>query len=66
LSYRVENIYDTCQQLMEKGVTINRPPKDGRMAFIVTPEKITLELIQQGEPLTRAEPWLSMGNTGSW
>jgi len=66
LSYLVDDIYETCQQLSDRGVTINRPPKDGRLAFIATPENITLELIQNGEPLAPKEPWLSMGNTGVW
>ena len=66
LSYLVDNIYETCQNLMDRGVTINRPPKDGRLAFVVTPENITLELIQDGEPLQPIEPWVSMGNTGVW
>lgn len=66
LSFVVDNIYDTCQRLLDNGVTVNRPPKDGRMAFIVTPENITLELIQSGEPLKPAEPWASMKNSGTW
>ncbi len=66
LSYLVENIYETCQKLIDRGVTINRPPKDGRVAFVVTPELITLELIQDGKPLEPIEPWISMGNDGVW
>lgn len=66
LSYLVENIYETCQKLIDRGVTINRPPKDGRVAFVVTPELITLEFIQDGEPLEPIEPWVSMGNAGVW
>ena len=66
LAYRVENIYDTCQQLMDKGVTINRPPRDGHMAFIKSPDGISIELLQEGESLPPEEPWASMENTGSW
>lgn len=66
LAYTVKNIYETCQNLMDKGVTINRPPRDGRMAFVKSPDGISLELLQEGEELTPAEPWLSMPNTGSW
>lgn len=66
LAYTVKNIYETCQNLMDKGVTINRPPRDGRMAFVKSPDGISLELLQEGESLTPAEPWLSMPNTGSW
>ena len=66
LAYRVENIYTTCQTLMDKGVTINRPPHDGRMAFVKSPDGISVELLQQGEALAPAEPWASMGNTGTW
>lgn len=66
LAYRVENIYALCEKLMAAGVTINRPPRDGHMAFIRTPDEISIELLQQGEPLPLAEPWLSMPNTGSW
>lgn len=66
LAYEVDNIYDTCQTLMDKGVTINRPPRDGRMAFIRTPDGISIEFLQKDEPLTPQEPWLSMENTGSW
>ena len=65
LAYRVDNIYDTCQRLMDGGVTINRPPRDGHMAFVKTPDGILIELLQKGE-LEPAEPWLSMPNTGTW
>lgn len=66
LAYSVANIYDTCQRLMDKGVTINRPPRDGRMAFVRSPDGISIELLQQGEALPPREPWTSMPNTGSW
>lgn len=66
LAYSVANIYDTCKSLMDKGVVINRPPRDGRMAFIRSPDGISIELLQQGEALPPAEPWTSMPNTGSW
>ncbi len=66
LAYTVKNIYETCQSLMDAGVIINRPPRDGRMAFVRSPDGISLELLQEGEALAPAEPWLSMGNTGSW
>ena len=66
LAYRVDDIYATCQALMDKGVTINRPPRDGRMAFIKSPDNISIELIQEGEALPLAEPWQSMENIGSW
>ena len=66
LAYAVEDIYAKCQQLMDQGVTINRPPRDGRMAFVRSPDGISVELLQQGEALTPAEPWASMPNTGSW
>ena len=66
LAYRVENIYDLCQKLMDNGVTINRPPRDGHMAFVRTPDGISIELLQAGDRLSPAEPWLSMPNTGSW
>ena len=66
LAYSVENIYDCCQKLMEGDVTINRPPRDGRMAFVRSPDGISIELLQQGGALEPAEPWLSMENTGSW
>jgi lactoylglutathione lyase len=66
LAYRAENIYDSCQRLMDAGVTINRPPRDGNMAFVKTPDGISIELLQAGDPLPAAEPWASMPNTGSW
>ena len=66
LAYQVENIYALCQHLMDKGVTINRPPRDGRMAFVRSPDDISIELLQKGAALAPAEPWLSMPNTGSW
>jgi len=66
LAYEVENIYDLCQSLMEAGVTINRPPRDGRMAFVRSPDNVSIELLQEGDALPPAEPWLSMGNTGHW
>ncbi|MFV0625010.1 VOC family protein [Sphingomonas sp. ac-8] len=66
LAYRVENVYETCQRLMDAGVTINRPPRDGNMAFIRTPDNISIELLQAGDPLPSAEPWASMPNTGRW
>lgn len=65
LAYRVANIYETCRRLMDAGVTINRPPRDGHMAFVRTPDGISIELLQDG-CLEPAEPWLSMPNTGSW
>ena len=66
LAYRVENIYETCQRLMDAGVTINRPPRDGNMAFVRSPDDISIELLQLGEPLPPREPWASMPNTGAW
>jgi len=66
LAYSVENIYESCQRLMDGGVTINRPPRDGRMAFVRSPDNISIELLQDGEALQPAEPWLSMRNTGEW
>ena len=66
LAYRVENIYETCQRLMDAGVTINRPPRDGHMAFVRTPDNISIELLQRDGPLAPAEPWASMPNTGEW
>jgi lactoylglutathione lyase len=66
LAYRVDDIYALCQSLMDKGVTINRPPRDGHMAFIRSPDGISIELLQKGEALTPAEPWVSMANTGTW
>jgi len=65
LAYRVEDIYATCRKLMDAGVTINRPPRDGHMAFVRTPDGISIELLQDGH-LEPQEPWASMGNTGSW
>ena len=65
LAYRVENIYETCQRLMDAGVTINRPPRDGHMAFVRTPDNISIELLQDGH-LDPAEPWASMPNIGVW
>ncbi|SIQ79342.1 lactoylglutathione lyase [Rhizobium sp. RU35A] len=66
LAYEVDNIYDTCQRLADLGVTINRPPRDGNMAFIRSPDGISIELLQKGPALEPAEPWISMPNTGSW
>ena len=66
LAYGTENIYMLCQHLMDNGVTINRPPRDGRMAFVRSPDNISIELLQQGGALAPAEPWLSMPNTGAW
>ncbi|WP_136634654.1 VOC family protein [Pseudooceanicola onchidii] len=66
LAYRVENIYDMCQRLMDAGVTINRPPRDGHMAFVRSPDNISIELLQEGGSLEPAEPWASMENTGHW
>ena len=66
VAYEVDNIYETCQSLMDAGVTINRPPRDGRMAFVRSPDNISLELLQKGEALPIAEPWKSMENTGQW
>ncbi len=66
LAYRVENIYETCQRLLDGGVTISRPPRDGHMAFVRTPDAISIELLQQGTPLAPAEPWASMPNSGEW
>jgi len=66
LAYTVENIYQTCQKLMDAGVVINRPPRDGRMAFVRSPDNISFELLQQGDALEPAEPWASMPNTGEW
>jgi lactoylglutathione lyase len=66
LAYQVEDIYALCQKLMDGGVTINRPPRDGRMAFIRSPDGISVELLQKGEALAPAEPWSSMSNTGAW
>lgn len=66
LAYEVEDIYATCHRLMDAGVTINRPPRDGNMAFVKTPDGVSVELLQAGERLPPAEPWASMPNTGSW
>jgi lactoylglutathione lyase len=66
LAYRVDDIYATCERLMKAGVTINRPPRDGYMAFVKSPDGISVELLQKGEAKAAAEPWVSMGNTGSW
>lgn len=66
LAYSVDNIYETCQHLQDNGVTINRPPRDGRMAFVRSPDNISIELLQAGDALDKAEPWASMENTGHW
>ena len=66
LAYEVEDIYATCQRLQDHGVTINRPPRDGRMAFVRSPDNISIELLQQGGARPPAEPWVSMANTGVW
>jgi len=66
LAYEVDNIYETCEKLRNAGVTINRPPRDGRMAFIRSPDGISVELLQKGQALEPAEPWKSMPNTGTW
>ena len=66
LAYEVENIYDTCARLQKEGIAINRPPRDGKMAFIRSPDGISIEFLQKGEPLPLAEPWQSMQNTGTW
>jgi len=66
LAYAVDDIYATCRRLQEHGVTINRPPRDGRMAFVRSPDQISIELLQRGEALQPAEPWMSMPNTGAW
>jgi lactoylglutathione lyase len=66
LAYRVKDIYATCRKLMEGGVTINRPPRDGHMAFVRSPDGISIELLQDGPHLPPAEPWASMPNTGAW
>jgi lactoylglutathione lyase len=66
LAYRVDDIYQTCSRLMEAGVTINRPPRDGHMAFVRSPDDISIELLQAGEPKPPAEPWRSMPNSGDW
>lgn len=66
LAYEVDNIYAVCQRLMDSGVTINRPPRDGRMAFVRTPDSISVELLQKGAALAPAEPWASLPNIGQW
>ncbi|MEP0201171.1 MAG: VOC family protein [Halioglobus sp.] len=66
LAYRVEDIYSLCQHLMDNDVTINRPPRDGHMAFVRSPDGISIELLQEGDSLPPQEPWASMPNTGSW
>jgi lactoylglutathione lyase len=66
LAYEVENIYELCRKLQDSGVTINRPPRDGRMAFVRSPDNISIELLQKGGALPPQEPWVSMPNTGSW
>lgn len=66
LAYEVDNIYEMCQHLQDNGVTINRPPRDGRMAFVRSPDNISVELLQKDDALAPAEPWLSMGNKGHW
>jgi len=66
LAYAVDDIYAVCQRLAERGVTINRPPRDGHMAFVRSPDNISIELLQAGEALAPQEPWASMGNTGTW
>ncbi|MBT4230490.1 MAG: lactoylglutathione lyase [Rhodobacteraceae bacterium] len=66
LAYLVDNIYDMCQYLQENGVVINRPPRDGHMAFVRSPDNISVELLQKGDAMPPAEPWVSMGNTGHW
>jgi lactoylglutathione lyase len=66
LAYAVDDIYAACRRLMEHGVIINRPPRDGHMAFVRSPDNISIELLQQGRPLAPAEPWVSMPNTGVW
>ena len=66
LAYEVDDIYATCQRLLDKGVTINRPPRDGRMAFVRSPDNISIELLQKDAALPPAEPWASMPNTGKW
>jgi lactoylglutathione lyase len=66
LAFEVDNIYETCQNLMNAGIVINRPPRDGHMAFIRSPDQISIELLQKGGPLPPQEPWVSMVNTGTW
>jgi lactoylglutathione lyase len=66
LAYQLDDIYATCERLMQRGVLINRPPRDGRMAFVRSPDNISIELLQRGAPLAPQEPWLSMPNSGKW
>ena len=66
LAYEVEDIYATCHKLSDAGIVINRPPRDGRMAFVRSPDNVSIELLQAGEPLPATEPWASMENTGAW
>ena len=66
LAYAVDDIYETCQRLMDKGVAINRPPRDGYMAFVRSPDRVSVELLQRGSPLPAQEPWASMPNVGKW
>lgn len=66
LAFQTDNIYDKCQQLIDAGVTLNRPPRDGKMAFIKSPDGISIELLQEGQPLEISEPWRSMENKGAW
>ena len=66
LAYSVKNIYETCEDLLNKGIILNRPPRDGRMAFIKSPDNISIEILQEGHSLEIKEPWKSMGNIGSW
>lgn len=66
LAYEVDNIYETCQHLIDNGVTLNRPPRDGRMAFVRSPDNISIEILQKGSALAPAEPWLSLPNIGHW
>jgi len=66
LAYRVSNIYETCQKLMDGGVVINRPPRDGKMAFVTSPDNVSIEFLQDGDALPSQEPWASMENSGSW
>lgn len=66
LAFVVDDIYETCERLMQGGVTINRPPRDGRMAFVRSPDNVSIEILQKGEARPKAEPWVSMPNTGAW
>ena len=66
LAYSVKNIYETCDNLIKNGIAINRPPRDGRMAFIKSPDNISIEILQEGDALSLKEPWISMDNSGSW